>query len=212
MAKKIERLGAVANAVQQFGVDVVDRKSMATVVIGDDETAVSALAAGYAKALRGYGLLPGKNDKTVVHSIDWDSELTDVWASRSLKEESWARTKLTEAKDKAAGGVLVIRDINRKPYTGTADEEEAGPTAQKAGLEMIKSFMAPDDTEESTPAIVLTGTKAGIVEFFTENPDMKDFFNNSAMRAGPPAPPITTELQAPITIGRPLQLVMPARG
>ena len=215
MAKKIKRLGDVAAMVTQFGVDVVDRKSLATIVIGDDAAAVETLAKAYAKALRGYGLVGGKNgnDAPVIHSIDWTSTLEDICATRQMIEQSWAAGKIEEAGAKAQGGTLIIRDIHKKPYAGYPDEEDATPKALKGGLDKLKSLMSEAATgENDTPVLVLVGPKAGIVEFIRENPEMKEFFNNTAMRAAPPPRDMPLELEAAITVGRPLALKAPARG
>jgi hypothetical protein len=210
MAAKINRLGEVANAVRQFAVDFVDRKSLSVIVIGDDENAIGALTAAYAKALKGYGFISaGMDDKPAVHSIDWSTELADICATREMKEQSWAAAKMEEAGTKARDGVLVIGDIHKRPYAGYPDEEEATPSAETGGLEVLRGFMGDKSQEDGTPIVVLTGPKAGIVEFFQNHPEMKGLFNAVALRAGPPLR-ITTELETPITVKSPLKLVIPS--
>ncbi|MEZ0226455.1 MAG: hypothetical protein ACAH83_18005 [Alphaproteobacteria bacterium] len=209
MTKKINDMMEIAESAEAQGVPSVNRAFLSVVITGDAE-ACKVMASAYTKALQGHGLIPGRGGNTVMETLDWPSDFEDSFVSRQLQEYNHAYTKVNEAKDRAAGGTLLIPGIHQMPYVGYVDEEDAGPKARDGALRAITSFMDADAVKANTPVVILTGEAGPMEAFLGQQPELKKLFDGKTLAVCTEAPPISTELKETISVRRPLRLIQRA--
>lgn len=206
MTKKINDMMALKEDAEAAGAQAIDRTSLAIVITGNDPEACNVMAAAYSKALQGYGLVPAQGGAPVMETIDWPGDFEDAFISRQLQEYNHAYRTINEAKDRAAGGTLVIPGIHKMPYVGYVDEEDAGPKALNGALRAITSFMNDKAMEEGTPVVILTGEAEPMAAFLTQHPEMQKIFGGKTLAVCTTDPPISTELNEAISVRSPLRL------
>jgi hypothetical protein len=206
MGKKITALMDVAEALHASGDDVANRTSLAIVITGEP-TACETLAQGYAKALQGHGLVPGRGSGAAMHTMNWPQDIEgDFGVVRAIQEYNWAYNAMKNVKGSASGGVLIIPGIYKPPYQGWVDEEDSGPKARDGAIRAITSFMDTEYAKENTPVVILTGEAGPMAEFFEQQPEMKKLFEGKTMAACTQQREPSTELDANLTVYRPLRL------
>ncbi|TAL39526.1 MAG: hypothetical protein EPN97_02375 [Alphaproteobacteria bacterium] len=207
MTKKINDMMQIVEDAEAAGTGPVDRTSLAIVITGEPQ-ACEVMAQAYTKALHGHGLIAGKSlsDPPALEKIDWPGDFEDSFISRQLQEYNHAYKTINEAKDRAAGGTLVIPGIHKMPYVGYVDEEDAGPKALNGALRAITSFMAEGAGKERTPVVILTGEAEPMAAFLAQQPEMQKLFEGKTLAVCTEDPAYSTELNDRITVRGPLKL------
>jgi hypothetical protein len=205
MAKKIHDMMDIKNGAAEGRAETINRASLALLITGDP-AACEVMAKAYTKALHAHGILPKWGGLPTTRTLDWPRAFEDFAISRALQEYNHAFKTLNEAKSCAPGGALIIPGIYKMPYAGWVDEEDAGPKARDGALRAITSFMNDKAVEESTPVVILTGEAEPMAGFLQQHSDMQRLFEGKALAVCTVDPPISTELNQSISVGRPLRL------
>jgi len=200
-----ERLPLLKKQARSRGDAVIHRAALVCAIAGD-AVGAEALGAAYAKALHGYEITSGRDDSDgpVMNVVNWTYVIADD-KGRPL-EFGKALDRLYAAKSDAEGGILVIRDIYALP--AQAGDEAAVDRAKNRAYQMLHDLLNDYAEKDFTPVIVLTGSVSGMEEYFKKNPAVAQYFTTPTVTAAapPPPPPPAVDLQAPITVSKPLQL------
>lgn len=203
-----ERLPLLKKQARSRSDAVVNRAALVCSIAGDADGGL-ALASAYAKALHGYEITSGRDDAEgpVMNVVNWTDIIADE-KGRPL-EFGKALDRLYSAKSDAEGGVLVIRDIYAQP--AQVSDKTALAQAKNGAYQMLHDLLNDYAEKDYTPVIVLTGSAAGMEEYFKKNPGIAQYFTTPTVTAAapPPPPPPAVDLQAPITVGKPLRLKNP---
>ena len=203
-----ERLPLLKKQARSRGGAVIHRAALVCAIAGDADGSL-ALAAAYAKALHGYEITSGRDDAEgpVMNVVNW----TDIIADKKGRPLPFGKAldRLYAAKSDAEGGILVIRDIYAPP--AQSGDEAAVAQAKNGAYQMLHDLLNDYAEKDYTPVIVMTGTAAGMEEYFKKNPGIAQYFTGPTVTAAapPPPPPPAIDLQAPLTVGKPLQLKKP---